>query len=285
MPASICRHAVFLVALLLPLCVRLPAVEPESRDEQRQQRLAFMKQKLDEFVLTLESEPDKRLSHTAEPVLRFSNPVRDSFSDGAIFLWLSEDRPVAAASLFIRYNGDFGFDLTSLTDEPLQCVRDGMTFWTPRTGSLVDQPFPEAGAPAASPELRLVQMRRLARRFSGSFNPWPREGLEQFRLLAQPIYRYEDRQSGVVDGAVFALAQANDPEVLLVLEAVRPDGRGKPVWRYSLARMSAVLLKVNLDDREIWSVEGYGKLSHSPNEPYIEIVKEKYAEPDAGSAR
>lgn len=268
----LCGGLVFVLLAILPLV----ADEPDPRDHERQHRLEFMRQKLDEFVLTTETEPDDPLPHTNEPVLRFSNPVRNSFSDGAIFLWLDGERPVAAASLFIRYNGDFGFDLTSMTDKPLQCLREGQVLWAPQTGSLVGQPLPDAPAPANSPVLRLTQMRRMARRFSGSFNPWPREGLEEFRLLSQPIYRYADERSGVVDGAVFALAQANDPEVLLSLELVRPESGDVPIWLYSLSRMSAVLLKVRLDGREIWSAEGYGKLQHTLHEPYIELVKEKY---------
>lgn len=264
----------FVLLAILPL--PLLRAQPDPRDAERQHRLDFMKQKLEEFVLTTGSEPDEPLPHTDEPVLRFSNPVRNSFSDGAIFFWLDGERPVAAASLFIRYNGDFGFDLTSMSAEPLQCLRDGKVLWAPQTGSLVRQPLPDAPGPADSPVLRLTQMRRMARRFSGSFNPWPREGLEEFRLLSQPIYRYEDESSGVIDGAVFALAQANDPEVLLSLELVRPESGDAPVWVYSLSRMSAVLLKVRLGDREIWSVEGYGKLQHTLHDPYIELVKEKY---------
>lgn len=128
-------------------------------------------------------------------------------------------------------------------------------------------------------------MRRLARRFSGSFTPWPRDGLEQLRLLSQPIYRYADEESGVLDGAVFALAQANDPEVLLVLEAARSASGGDFVWVYSLARMSVVTLKVRCDESEVWSAEGYGRISHMPNKPYIEVVEEKYTEAGVGTAR
>lgn len=109
MRPTVSDRAVLIAALLLlPHVCPHSAAESENPDRERQQRLSFMKRKLDEFILTAESEPARPLPRTAEPVLRFSNPVRNAFSDGAVFLWLSGKRPVAAASLFIRHNGDFG---------------------------------------------------------------------------------------------------------------------------------------------------------------------------------
>ena len=60
----------------------------DSKDavQARQQRLEFMKRTVGEFQLSFKAEREKPLPLTESPVLRFSNPVRDSFSDGTIFL-------------------------------------------------------------------------------------------------------------------------------------------------------------------------------------------------------
>ena len=39
--------------------------------------------------------------------------------------------------------------------------------------------------------------------------------------MPQPLLRYAAPDSGVIDGAVFAFAEATDPEALLILEARR----------------------------------------------------------------
>jgi hypothetical protein len=100
--------------------------------------------------------------------------------------------------------------------------------------------------------------------------------MEEFRLMPQPLYRFSAEKDGIVDGAVFAFAQANDPEMLLLLELATPVSGGEPAWRYSLARMSAVRMKARLDDQEIWSVEGYWNHPRSPKDPYIEAVEGKF---------
>ena len=276
------------LALIAGTACRGGGAEPAGEEDPREARLRFMQKKLDEFVLTAARDPDLPLQRTQEPVLRFSNPVRDSFSDGAIYLWLKGKRPAAVASLWIRADGDFGRDFASLSRSPLECRRNGEVIWSPRSGYVVEVPLPDAPEPAATMPGRLAQMRGQARRFTALFRPWPAEGLDELRLLPQPIYRYSSPEDGIVDGAVFALAQANDPELLLVLEIARSADGSAYEWRYSLARMTAVRLKVRLDGAEVWSVEGYWTNPRSRSDAYIESVEGKYIDgtgPDAKSGR
>ena len=75
---------------------------------------------------------------------------------------------------------------------------------------------------------------------------------------------------GVLDGAVFSLSQANDPEVLVQLELNRDSSDGVANWSYSLARMSTTRMKVRLDDKVVWEADGYWRQPRSPNDPYME---------------
>ena len=44
------------------------------------------------------------------------------------------------------------------------------------------------------------------------------------RLLAHPIYHYENTKGDLIDGGLFAFVQGTDPEVFLLVEARRPGG-------------------------------------------------------------
>jgi len=243
-------------------------------DEVKEQRLKFMEQRLDEFQLALPNGDP--LPRTEKPILRFSNPVRDSFCDGIIHLWLDGGVPVAVASLWIREDDDFGRDFVSLHETSLECSCRGKMVWSPKAGAHVRQPLPGAPQASDSTRLRLVQMRRMAARFKGNVGAWPAEGWAELRLLTQPVYRYASRTRGIIDGAVFVLAQANDPEMILVLEIVQTSGDATPAWRYSLARMTAVRLRAELDGKAVWSVNAYGHQPRSIADPYVEEMEGKF---------
>jgi hypothetical protein len=259
------------------------ADEPKSEEAQRQW-LEFMTRKVDGFVISTEKTPEQRLDRVKGPVLRYTNPVRENFARGAIFLWLSGERPMAAVSLWVGADGKVRREFTSLTDEPLRCVREGQTIWAPRSGSFTRRPLPEAPKPASTSASRLAQMRRLAERFSADFDPWPTKGWEDLRLLPQPLYRYTAAEQGMVDGAIFALAQSNDPEVLIVLELARPAADAAPAWSYAFARMSSKRMRARFDDKEVWSVEAYYSKPRTPEDPYQEAEEGKYPGTDGAKA-
>ena len=75
--------------------------------------------------------------------------------------------------------------------------------------------------PADSAAARLRQMRALAQEFTG--RQTNREGVDRdMRLLAQPIYRYENTKGDLIDGGLFVFVLGTDPEVFLLIEARRP---------------------------------------------------------------
>jgi hypothetical protein len=242
--------------------------------EERQARLDFMKAKAAEFELAAEKDQKHAFKLHDEPLLRYTNPVRSSVSDGVTFLWLDGARPVGAATWSIRGTGNVFREFASLTDRPLECRRNGKVVWSPQQGGLLHQPLASSAEPAETASRRLTQMRSLARGFVvETMRP---ESTVELRLLSQPIYRYEDKESGILDGAVFSLSEATDPEMLLVLEAHRPDGKKNHAWRYTLAKMTSPPVRVRLDGKEIWSVPGYWANPRSPNDPYVEAADGTY---------
>ena len=101
--------------------------------------------------------------------------------------------------------------------------------------------------------------RRLRCRLSGEGQK------EDLRLLPSPIYRYKTEGTDMLDGALFAYAQGTDPEVVLVLEAQRRDGRA--TWKYALTRRSWFALEADLDGKRIWSVP---QTAGSPGEAWFQ---------------
>ncbi|MBI3463409.1 MAG: hypothetical protein HY000_10170 [Planctomycetes bacterium] len=115
-------------------------------------------------------------------------------------------------------------------------------------------------------------MRAIARRFAPASHDPRTDQAEQLRLLTQPLYRFAADASGVIDGALFAYVVSNDPELLLLLEAVRDRATGITGWQFSLARMSSRKQVVRVEDKQIWEVPNF---SRDPNEdrmtgPYVE---------------
>ena len=75
----------------------------------------------------------------------------------------------------------------------------------------------------------------------------------ELRLLPTPLFRYHAAQTGVIDGALFALVSTagTDPEVLLLIEA-KEEG-GKVRWEFACGRFSDRSLHVKRGDKEVWS--------------------------------
>jgi hypothetical protein len=259
----------------LALCIMAlgqTAVEPRT-ESNRQDRLQYFRQLATELVL---SGPDgARFDLKPEPVLRYSNAVRESgSSDGATFLWLNGKGPLAAVSFSIRRPDSHVYrEVTSFSSAPLVCEQPSTPTWSPKTGGLVHQPFADAPTPASGRAQRLTQMGSLARRFSANcFHPRLDKSSE-LRLLTTPLYRFEDPQNGVLDGALYGFVVSTDPELFLLVEAVSDHRNGSSKWRYSLARMTSHKVTVRLDDFEIWSVPNFFR---DPAEdrrtgPYTEI--------------
>jgi hypothetical protein len=260
---------------LAPTAEAQPSPDTNAAEEAKQQRLEFMRKEFETYSLTIPGPGNRPITHSAEPLLRYSNPVRTAFSDAAVFLWVHEGRPLAVAAISIRRNGNVGREFSSLSSEPLECRGAASERWTPKSAGVTEQDIPDAPAPKTSDKLRLVQMGQLARRFSVVMKEPETNERSELRLMSRPIYRFAADKAGIVDGALFAFAEGTDPEALLLLQAVRGAGDSL-VWRYTLARMTSRPLEANLDERRVWSAEGYWANPRTQSDPYVELIRGAY---------
>lgn len=244
-----------------------------SEASSRQKRLELLLSRVDEFQLREAAPNGRALRRGERPILRWSNPVRDFVNDGVTFLFLDGQRPRAVVTVWVRSpeasltSGEAWREFASFSAQPLVCQRDGRTLWSPKSGQLVDQPLDDVEPPAPRPARRLAQMREIARRFHAT---WYKMGSpNELRLLTQPLYRYQDADRKILDGALFAFVEGNDAEALLLVEATSGHGM-QHGWQYSLARMTAYRVVVRLDERSVFDVAPYWRAPRAPDDPYME---------------
>ena len=144
------------------------------------------------------------------------------------------------------------WDITSL-----DCIRPITGVWRQRTWAPANagiewKPIPDAPVPADSTRQRMRQIRLLSRRFDAHSIDYE-GGRWELRLVPKPLYCWESKESdAVVRGALLALCQGTDVEILLMIEA-RKTASG-PLWHYACAQFGDFAMHVRLDGIDVWSV-------------------------------
>jgi hypothetical protein len=254
LPHSI-DYRLFAAAMAVALAAA-PAAEPPLNQQKawadRAERLAVAEAQ--SYDIRLGRSGGSRLALVETPALKWSN-TDDATIHGSVLVWTHEGRPEAIASIFkfFTVKDEFSVELHSLSESPLVATKGGRTMWQPNDSGVTFSPLPSVASVAESTPARLVQMRGIARDFTGTMTTFA-QTTHPLRLLAQPLVRYAGDKRRPVDGAIFGYVRATDPDVLLVLEARAADG-GEAKWHYALARMHCGALTMKYEGRDVWSVE------------------------------
>ena len=208
------------------------------------------------FAIYRDASRQQKLELRREPIYRWTNPTRVGGQVGEVFVWTYRGRPEAIGSIFSHPEGTnrvVCHELHSLSQAVLVVDRKSPNTWAPRAPGVDLKPVPGAPAPAESASQRFIQMRALAREFSGR-SLSDRGQAWELRLLPKPLYRYESTDPDVLDGALFTFVSSagTDPEIMLVLEA-RKSGSEPPRWVFGGARFSDMSLWLKHKDKEVWS--------------------------------
>lgn len=206
-----------------------------------------------EIISIQDAESGAAIERVEDPVLRYTEPVRGKVS-GTLWVWGKQGRPAAVLEL-IR-NGDPKSDscldwfcFHRATDRPIKLTAESGQAWTPASSDLMFQPLPDVPAPAKTPAARMGQMKQFVRRFSA--HEFYESGRVEMRLLPAAVHRYDDLESGLIDGAIFVIAEGTHPEATLFLEAVQPAGEAKPIWQFAIGRSGAAEMAMFYDDTEV----------------------------------
>ncbi len=255
-----------------------PKVAEKKSDEKSvsqriaSKRLEFMKTSVSKYEILTGQDEKTTLSLVPEPLLRFTNPV-SGLQDGCFVLWTSEaGRPTVGAQVFLTSDNLWIHEFQSLAPGPFSVTLEGETVWSPERAGATSKLVPDAPQPANTTVQRLMQMRDIASRFTASDEFEGRVQSDELRLLTRPLHRFGKTDTETLDGALFAHAHGTDPELLIIVEAIRSESAYK--WHYALAPMTGYALKATLDGQPDWEVP-WRKPPYDPKEPFFIRVHSK----------
>ena len=236
------------------LAVAAAGADDEQEVEAAKRFQPYAKETAAKYELKTAGIEPRKLMQRDEPLLRWTNPLTENRAHGELFLWTDRGRPAAVLSMY-EYTDAKGVvhehhEWASLSLGPIQAA--GPREWSPKAAGIELKPVPEAPSPADTPLGRLGQMRALGVGFTA--DKTSRQNVtRELRLLSQPAFRYESQDPKVVDGALFALVEATDPEIFLCLEARLLEE--KPTWHYGLVRMNSLPMTVSYKGKQVWVAE------------------------------
>jgi hypothetical protein len=267
--SSTIAGGLLVAGLLGPWCSIAVGQSIDPADE----RLETMKAAAKEY--TFRGEKGGAFTVSPDPLLRFTNPVSGLQAGGFFVVSDPNGRPRAAAQIFLTADNLWLHEFQSLSPTGFTAMLEGKTVWGPQQPGVQVRPMPLAAAPAETAVKRLVQMRDLAKRFSASDEFEGRPKSDELRLLTKPLIRFGKEGTETLDGALFTLAHGTDPELLILLEAIKADGEYR--WHYALAPMTGYALKAALDGAPVWEV-AWRKGPYAPRDPFFIRVHAREAE-------
>jgi len=273
------HSAVVWLALACALCcsalqAQESQAEPKAADDGMKAWYAFYQREAESVYRFKLGSNDQDLTLDRTPVLRWTNPLEEGSIHGVVYIWREQGRPVVVGQLFSYLNGKSGrvychaMHSLARSDEKLAAFRNGKSFWTPDSPGVELRDVPQAPAPAATRPLRLAQMKEISRRFAAETDEAAR-GKRVLRLLPTPLDRYPENAANGTDGALFSFVVGNDPEVMLLVEAV-PSQTGS-TWKYGLCRSTRSSCRALLDDVEVWHYESANGNPSDPGSGYLSV--------------
>ena len=254
--AAACGKSLFAALLLIGQAVAVRGAEdepaPSKAETLAKNRLAAMRQAIDDFrVRSPQIESAAALKFNPRPLLRYSDQSREGdlgtlgVLDATVWRLGETGRPTAVVALEIYAVGAgnplLNYEFMSFSDRKFELTSPRGPSWSPSGAALAMAPLADVPAPAESPKSRLTQMRELSRRFT--VQEELRGEKIECRLLAQPIDRYDDKASGILDGAIFVFANGTNPELGLVLECSERQ------WSYGTFRCTGARLFAEFDGK------------------------------------
>lgn len=198
----------------------------------------------------------------AEWIPRDLHAYRDpdtGMQESVLWGWGRKGRPLA---LFVaKFQGWMEGDilsegeLVSLCDRPFVARGASGWRWAPDQAGMVFKSFPESIPAPGNEQARSLQLLELASQFTARLS-----GSVQLGRLPEPVHRYADPETGLLDGAIFLFSHKENPEIALLVEA-RQEKDGAARWEYGFARLSAGPLSAVLNEEEVWSVPAWNGTS------------------------
>lgn len=195
----------------------------------------------------------RQLELIEQPLLHWANPVRTQ-EQGGLYVWTEDGRPAVLASIFSYRLGTrifYKHEIVSVSDHSLKASLDGRRVWEPAKSAATWKTV-DAQPPAGNPSRRLAQIRAMSRQFAGEKTELD-STIVKLKTMPQPLFRYKSAEQKVIDGAIFGLVEATDPEIYLLIEAFEVAGAAK--WRYAAVPSHWLDMKLYLRKEVVWKTE------------------------------
>jgi hypothetical protein len=273
------RHVgVLLWCLGFAVVLAAAAQPPTKKDEPEEPKKLneVIEKSVDWYDVLPDADAPTKL--TPVPVLRWRNVVRGQEGEAMMVVWPHKGRPVAMASIY-PWKDRINHEFDSLSRQAKLIAKDkDRLIWAPATPGVEFRDVPKAPRPAKTPAERLRQMKVIAEGFQATMTGWAANDSDQepLRLLPRPLYRYDlakakEPDPKLIDGVLFAFVLGTDPEVVLILEAIRPGDEAakqdEAVWQYACVRSTSGGLEVRHGDEVVWTAKKHpvGKDPKSPH--------------------
>ncbi|MEM9588035.1 MAG: hypothetical protein AAGA03_12210 [Planctomycetota bacterium] len=194
------------------------------------------------------------------PMLSWDNPIRIGRTEGDFFVWLHNDRPALVGTVFSydwpsrsRTNRSISLEFHGVSNVATRVSYGQRELWKLPEDGISSIPL-DVPKPRERRIQRRIQMRQIASRIQAETTY--RNETQQLRLMPNPVYRFDLPESGsadglVLDGAIFAMVTGTDPELLLVVEALRTSPSSKAYeWQLKPVRFTDLPLKLTLPSND-----------------------------------
>jgi hypothetical protein len=213
------------------------------------------KNRAESLAVAFTETSERIVTLSPQPLLSYSNPVRNVQGHGSVFLWTEAGRPVLIGGFWSALEPAdpatrrLSRELHSLAADSIAVDLNGRKTWISTQPGIEWTIVKDTAEPLKSRPLRLAQMRRIVERVRAEIETQESE----LRLMPQPIYRYPE-DTGVLDGAIFAFVMGTDPELFAIVEA-RTAAGGAAEWVLGFAHFTNFPVRATFDGVEIYHAE------------------------------
>lgn len=212
-----------------------------------------------------------KVKRIEKPLLYYGDPTREN-DRGSVWGWAEKGRPVALIELYQNVNNrtKWVYALCNTSGGKLRASRGGEPWWGENGSASELKDVPGAPVPAADGPHRQRQLKQLAGKFTGHQFWDPNNSRFELRRLDRPLHTYRDEGAGILDGALYALANGTNPEIVLFVEArANPKDASKTVWQFAVGRLAHAELHLAYDEKEVFEAPRADRAGLSArNKPY-----------------
>jgi hypothetical protein len=235
-----------------------PALILGEDDAQKTAAIRGMRDEIARLKITVERDGKPvPADFKSEPILHYTDPER-KFPDATLWAWTLDGQPVLFSKLeHMGGNPPQSQYCIATSQDARITVRwpNGNAWKSQKAGIDFQKIDDHTDLPQKTPQLRLIQLRTIAKRFHATTTDHENQN-EEMRLLPQPILRYSNPQRSIVDGSVFALtSNGTNPDALLLVQIRQADG-SQASWEFGVVGMTGDAVAVDLNGKSVYQHPG-----------------------------